>query len=81
VPEFEEVMAKLRIGEVSKPFKSRYGWHIIQVLERRQQDNTKSAQRNKAMRQIRQRKVEEELQAWLRQMRDEAYVEYRSVGQ
>lgn len=81
VPEFEETMVNLRIGEVSKPFKSRYGWHIIQVLERRQQDNTKSAQRNKATRQIRQRKTEEELQEWLRHLRDEAYVEYRSVGQ
>ncbi|OQW90921.1 MAG: hypothetical protein BWK79_18340 [Beggiatoa sp. IS2] len=81
VPEFEEVIARLQMDKVSEPFKSRYGWHIIQVLESRQQDNTKNAQRNKAMRQIRQRKVEEELQEWLKQLRDEAYVEYRSVGQ
>lgn len=78
VPEFEEVMGSLKEGQISKPFKSRYGWHVIQVLERRQHDNTETAQRNKASQQIRQRKTEEELQEWLRQLRDEAYVEYRN---
>ena len=77
VPEFEGVMNNLAPNQISEPFKSRYGWHIVQVLARRQYDNTEQALRTKAARQIHQRKVEEELQAWLRQLRDEAYVEYR----
>jgi peptidyl-prolyl cis-trans isomerase SurA len=77
VPEFESVMSNLAPNQISEPFKSRYGWHIVQVLDRRQYDNTEQALRTKAARQIHQRKVEEELQAWLRQLRDEAYVEYR----
>ncbi len=77
VPEFEEVMNSLSENEISQPFKSRYGWHIIQVLKRRKHNNTMKALRNKAAQQIHQRKVEEELRNWLRQLRDEAYVEYR----
>ncbi|NJO14544.1 MAG: molecular chaperone SurA [Thioploca sp.] len=77
VPEFENVMNNLAPNQLSEPFKSRYGWHIVQVLARRQYDNTEQALRTKAAHQIHQRKVEEELQAWLRQLRDEAYVEYR----
>lgn len=77
VSEFEEVMNSLSENQVSKPFKSRYGWHIIQVLKRRKHNNTMKALRNKATQQIHQRKVEEELRSWLRQLRDEAYVEYR----
>lgn len=75
-PELEEVMNSLAVNQVSKPFKSRYGWHIMQVLGRRKFDNTTQALRANATQQIRQRKTEEELQAWLRQIRDEAYVEY-----
>ncbi|MDY6992504.1 MAG: molecular chaperone SurA, partial [Pseudomonadota bacterium] len=56
---------------------SRYGWHIIQVLARRQHDDSAKALRTQAARQIQQRKIEAELQAWLRQLRDEAYVDYR----
>jgi len=77
VPEFEEVMKGLSENQVSAAFKSRYGWHIIQVLKRRKHNNTMKALRNKATQQIHQRKVEEELRNWLRQLRDEAYVEYR----
>ena len=77
VPEFEAIMDNLPIHQVSDPFKSRYGWHIIEVLERRQHDNTEQALRTQAAQQIHQRKAEEELQSWLRQLRDEAYVEYR----
>lgn len=77
VPEFEEVMDKLAVKQVSEPFKSRFGWHIVQVLERRQYDNTEAALRMQAMKDIKQRKVEEELQSWQRQLRDEAYIENR----
>ncbi|MDM8547876.1 peptidylprolyl isomerase [Candidatus Venteria ishoeyi] len=77
VPEFEEQMQTLSVGDISPPFKSRYGWHIIQVLERRQHDNSEQALRSKASTIIRQRKGEEELQNWLRQLRDEAYVDLR----
>ena len=77
VPEFEEVMTALSENQLSEPFKSRYGWHLIQVLERRQHDDTEKSVRLKASQQIRQRKIEEELQSWLRQLLDEAYIEYR----
>lgn len=77
VSEFEEVMNSLKPGELSKVFKSRFGWHLMQVEDRREHDNTEQARRNKATRQIRQRKIEEELQAWNRQLREESYVEYR----
>jgi len=76
VLEFEEVMNRLVINQLSKPFKSRYGWHLVQVLERREHDNTEQTLRIKAAQQIQQRKIEEELLSWLRQLRDEAYIEY-----
>ena len=77
VPVFERAMDSLEPGGLSKPFKSQYGWHIVQVLERRRRDDTETARRAEAMRVLRARKVEENLEAWIRQVRDEAYVEYR----
>jgi len=77
VPRFTEVMATLKDNEISEPFKSQFGWHIIQVLERRQQDETEQVIRQKATRAIQNRKADEELQLWQRRARDEAYVEYR----
>lgn len=77
VPEFEEAIQNLPIGQLSQPFKTRYGWHLVKVEERRHHDNTYEAERSQAIRQLRQRKIEEELQSWLRQLRDEAYVENR----
>lgn len=77
VPVFEQAMNELQPGQISKPFKSEFGWHIVQVQERREQDNTEQFNRSQAFDAIRQRKVEEELQIWLRRLRDEAYVEYR----
>ena len=77
VPEFEAEMKKLAAHEISEPFKSRFGWHIIQVLERREQSNTEKALRYQAAKQIHQRKAYEELETWLRELRDEAYIEYR----
>lgn len=77
VPEFEEQMAKLSPGDISEPFKSRYGWHIIQVIARRQHDDTKEFLRNSIRKQIGQRKTEEAVSNWLRRLRSEAYVDYR----
>ena len=77
VPEFEEVMTVIDIDMVSAPFKSEFGFHILQVLDRRQYDGTEEIKRDRARRAIRQRKVDEKRQSWLRRLRDEAYVEYR----
>ena len=79
VPEFEKVMNRLNEGEISPAFKSRYGWHILQVQARRKHDNTAKALRTRATQQIRTRKLDEALENWLRQLRDEAYVDYRQV--
>ncbi len=79
VPEFEEVMDALDEGEVSQVFQSRYGWHIIKVEDRRQENMAEEFKRKKARDQIRERKTQEELESWLRAMRDEAYVEYRDL--
>ena len=77
VPEFEEAMSKLAPGEISDPIRSRYGWHIIQVIARRQHDDTTAYLRNKIRKQIGERKKEEAVSNWLRRLRSEAYVEYR----
>lgn len=76
-PGFEEVMNTLAPGGVSNPFETQFGWHIVQVLERRSQKDSGEILRERAREAIRRRKIEEEYQAWLRRLRDEAYVEYR----
>ncbi|GLP98798.1 chaperone SurA [Methylophaga thalassica] len=78
VPEFEEKMNSLAVGEMSDVFKSRFGWHLIKVFDRREENMAEEYQRSKAREQIRQRKIDEEMETWLRSMRDEAYVEYRN---
>lgn len=80
VPEFQQEIGNLDRGELSQPFKSRFGWHLVQVLDRRDYDNTDEYRRNQARELLRQRKLQEELQQWVRRMRDEAYVEYRLEG-
>ncbi|UTW06413.1 peptidylprolyl isomerase [Pseudomonas benzenivorans] len=75
VPEFREVMANTASGELSKPFKTTYGWHILQVMGRRATDSSEEFREQQALNLLRNRKYDEELQAWLRQIRDEAYVE------
>ena len=77
VPRFTEVMNTLKKNQISEPFKSQFGWHIIQALDRRKQDDTVQRIRQKAERAIQNRKAEEELQLWLRRARDEAYVDFK----
>jgi peptidyl-prolyl cis-trans isomerase SurA len=77
VPVFENAMAQAKINEVTQPFESPYGWHILQVLERRQQDVTELVNRNRAEDFLHNRKYQEELDAWLRQIRDEAFVDIK----
>ena len=74
VPEFEEIMNDLEIGEISEPFRSPFGWHIVEVLERRVYDNTEDLKRRNCDARIRNSKMEDETQLWMRRLRDEAYV-------
>jgi peptidyl-prolyl cis-trans isomerase SurA len=77
VPEFQAAMDKLAINELSPAVRSPFGWHVIQVLERRRQDISAERERSEAQLAIRQRKAEEAFQAWVREVRDRAYVEIR----
>ena len=77
VPVFERMMDSLRAGGLSEPFKSQFGWHLVQVQERRERDGTETSRRAEALHRLRARKIEENTEAWVRRMRDEAYVEYR----
>ncbi len=77
VPDFEKAMLALKDNEISEPVRTPFGWHIIQVLERRAQDMTKESTRLKARQEIRARKSEEAYQDWIRELRDRAYVELR----
>lgn len=76
VPEFERAMNSLKPGEVGEPVQSPFGWHLIQVMERRV-DVSQERVRQNARQALRERKADEAYQDWLRQMRDRAYVEYR----
>lgn len=78
VPEFERAMNNLAANQISEPIRSPFGWHLIQVLERRKQDVTAERTREQARAAIRARKADEAYQDWLRQLRDRSYVEYRS---
>jgi len=77
VPDFERAMNALQPGEISEPVRSPFGWHIIQVLERREKDMTQERKRMDARRAIMERKSDEAFDDWVRQTRDRAYVEYR----
>ncbi len=77
VPEFEKAMDALQPGQLSEPVRSPFGWHLIQVIERRNEDVSKERLRMQARQEIRARKADEAYQEWLRQLRDRAYVEYR----
>lgn len=77
VPEFEKAMDALKINEVSQPVQSPFGFHLIQVLERRTEEAGKERQRLMARQVLRERKADEAYQDWVRQLRDRAYVEHR----
>lgn len=77
VPEFEQQMNSLAVGQVSAPFESRFGWHIVEVEERRTEDFSSEMRENAARTEIRKRKASEELQNWLRELRSEAYVDIK----
>jgi len=80
VPPFSAALAALSPGELSEPVQTPFGWHLIEVLERRQHDNSVAQQRARIREALQEQKLEEALQNWLRQLRDEAYVELRLEG-
>jgi peptidyl-prolyl cis-trans isomerase SurA len=77
VPEFESAMASTEVGDISAPVRSQYGWHILEVLERREKDMTEAMRRAQIREFLHSRKYEEELDAWLRKIRDEAFVDIK----
>ncbi len=77
VPQFERVMGTLQPGEISEPFKTPFGWHIVQVQDRRKEDGTDQMRRKKAEAAIKERKSSEAIELWLRRLRAEAYIEVR----
>ena len=77
-PEFEAMIGQTGIGEVSEPFRTVFGWHILEVLDRRVYDNTEDLKQSNCVMRIRNSKMEEETQLWLRRIRDEAFVDMRS---
>jgi len=78
VPDFQAAMDRLKVNEVSQPVRSPFGWHLIEVLERREQDVSKDRQRDQARQALRQRKADEQFQEFVRQTRDRAYVEIKA---
>jgi peptidyl-prolyl cis-trans isomerase SurA len=77
-PEFERQLGLLKDGEISEPFHTAFGWHIVQMLGHREFDNSDEVKRRRAMEAIRNSKADEETELWLRRLRDEAYVEFKS---
>lgn len=75
VPEFRQIMDMTPQNDVTRPFQTRFGWHVLQVMGRRATDSSSQMREQQAMNILRNRKYDEELQTWLRQIRDEAYVE------
>jgi len=77
VPEFENAMVQLKLNELSVPVRTPFGWHLIQVLERRTSELSADRRRLEIRKILRDRKADEAYEEWLRQLRDRAYVEYR----
>jgi len=80
-PYFEEQMNRLEIDEVSEPFQSSFGWHIVQVLERRKVDETESTLRTRALNHLARSRVNDEIEIWLRRMLNNSYVRYMTEEQ
>ncbi len=80
VPPFEAAMSQLAINQLSEPVQTQFGWHLIQVLERQQTNDSGDLQKKQAHDEILKRKIDEETELWLRRIRDEAYVEIRLDG-
>jgi peptidyl-prolyl cis-trans isomerase SurA len=76
-PAFEQQLERLADNEISEPFKTQFGWHIVQVLGRRTYDATDDVLRNRCVAQLREARADEETEIWMRRLRDEAFVEYR----
>jgi len=77
VPEFEEVANTSEIGVLSEPFQSRFGWHILEVMDRRVYDNTEDLKESNCVQRVRNSKVNNETELWTRRIRDEAFVDSR----
>jgi peptidyl-prolyl cis-trans isomerase SurA len=77
VPEFEKQLDALDVDQMSEPFRSQYGWHLVQLLGRRTYDASEDVTRNRCVAQLREARADEETEIWLRRLRDEAFVEYR----
>ena len=73
-PEFAEVVSELDIGELSEPFRTSFGWHVAEVTGRREQDLSREYRRQQATNALRERKFDVELENWMLEIRDEAYV-------
>jgi peptidyl-prolyl cis-trans isomerase SurA len=78
VPDFQRAMEGLKVGDLSQPVRSTFGWHLLQVMERREQDVSKDRQRDQARQALRQRKADEQFADFVRQTRDRAYVEIKA---
>jgi peptidyl-prolyl cis-trans isomerase SurA len=76
-PEFEQTIAESEVGVISEPFRTQFGWHVLEVTDRRVYDNTEDVKRNNCDQRIRAGKVEEESMQWMQRLRDEAFVEKR----
>jgi peptidyl-prolyl cis-trans isomerase SurA len=77
-PEFQATLDRLKPGETSEPFHTQFGWHIARVLDRRERDITQEARRNRAREEVFERKEAEQYEDWLRKLRSDGYVEYRT---
>lgn len=77
-PEFEKALEGLQENEISEPFRTQFGWHIVQLLGRRTHDQSDELRRQRVLTALRESKVDEETELWLRRLRDEAYVEIRN---
>ena len=77
-PDFEQKISQMKDGDLSEPFHTQFGWHLVQMLGHRQFDNTDEVKRRKALEAIRASKADEETELWLRRLRDDAYVEFKS---